>query len=652
MFSFFSPFPYLRILCLWVIGILIYQNLYFVILVPFLCLHVNKQLFVTLVLVGLSFLRTSQLANDSNSSIPQHNAFVFQIKQPPTQGPKSWIIRADVLAWRLNGHWDSGRTACLLYVPLKGPTFNVGQVYQGLGKLKVIRTSLLPYAFDWKRFYAAQGIHASTFIPRLNLVKLHDATPRPHFYSLLRDQAKYYLHQALPPGVHRNVADAMFLGIGNSLDFDTRQSYAALGAIHILSVSGMHVGLLFLGLRFLFGFILRYRTWGSWVFFSLIMAAIWTYAAMTGFSAPVMRSVWMFSVMLFAQVFRWQSHPVNSWAFSGLVLLIIQPMDLFQVGFQLSYAAVLGLILFQSRLVNLWKPKYWLISQVWELTCVAMSAQIFTWPLIIYYFHQFPNPFYFFLLNPILVFLSTITLGLGFLFLLLAPLISFIPYVYSSLGYLLWLSFESLHGLMFSTTNRFHTVLSFVRLNGVELICYYVCLGLLWIWWIRRQIHSLYLSITLVAVTLLFRLMEPIKDEAYLTLSEKNLVFLRAQDLYGQLYGEASAAWLQSNVSGWWAANQVVDTLSRKWPKGSFTWHDQGEEFVYLKRPSNQSVQHPVHLILAADLDFRDPRFLSTWQSSTWYFMRKPSEYLSRKLKPYWPKKVIYLSEQEAVYFP
>ncbi len=652
MFSFFSPSPYLRILCLWIIGILIFQNLYFIILVPFLCLHLNKQLFVTLVLVGLSFLRTSQLANDRNSSIPQHDAFIFQINRPPTQGPKSWIIRADVLAWRTNGHWTTGHTDCLLYVPLKGSTLHVGQVYHGFGKLKVIPTALMPYAFDWKRFYAAQGIHAAAFITRQHLVKLQDSPPRPHFYLLLRDQAKSYLHQALPSGVHRNVADAMFLGIGNSLDFETRQSYAALGAIHILSVSGMHVGLLFMGLQLLFGFLLRYRRWGPWLFFSLIMLAIWTYAAMTGFSAPVMRAVWMFSVMLFARVFRWQSHPLNSWAFSGLVLLMIHPMDLFQVGFQLSYAAVLGLILFQSRWVNLWKPKSWLISQVWELTCVALSAQIFTWPLIIYYFHQFPNPFYFFMLNPILVLLSTITLGLGFLFLLLAPLISAIPYVFSSLAYLLWLSFELLHGLMFATTNRFHTVLSFVRLHGVELISYYVCLILLWIWWTRRQIYGLYLSIMFVAVTLLFRFLEPIQEKAYLTLAEKKLVFIRIQGLRGQLYGEASSAWLQSNVSGWWAANQVVDTLSRKWPKGSFTWYDQEEEFVYLQRPSIQPVEHPVHLIFAADLDFRDPRFLSTWQSSTWYFIRKPSDYLLRKLKRYWPKKVIYLSEQEAVYFP
>ena len=120
----------------------------------------------------------------------------------------------------------------------------------------------------------------------------------------------------------------------------------------------------------------------------------------------------------------------------------------------------------------------------------------------------------------------------------------------------------------------------------------------------------------------------------------------------GQVFGDVSAAWLQSNASGWWASNQIVDTLAIPWPSGSFTWQDQGNEFVYLKRPSNQMARHPVHLILSADLDLRDPRFLETWQSSTWYFVRKPSAYRLGKIKPYLPEKVYYLSEQPAVYFP
>jgi competence protein ComEC len=256
-----------------------------------------------LALVALSFLRSAQLATYHDSAIPAHDAFVFQISRPPTQGPKSWIVKADVLALRAENKWSSVHHSSLLYIPLNSVSLSEGQVFHGYGNLKPIRPPLLPYAFDWRKYYTSLGIFSSTYMPIQNLVLIRNNKIANPIYLRLRDDAKYYLHQALPVGIHRNVADAMFLGIGNSIDFETRQSYAALGAIHILSVSGMHVGLLYLGLSFLLGFLLRFRRWGPWVFFCLIMSILWTYAAMTGFSAPVMRSVWMFSVMLFAQVF-------------------------------------------------------------------------------------------------------------------------------------------------------------------------------------------------------------------------------------------------------------------------------------------------------------------------------------------------------------
>jgi competence protein ComEC len=527
-----------------------------------------------------------------------------------------------------------------------------GQLYLAYASLKPISSPLFPGSFDWKRHYALQGIYSYVFVAAQNLKMVQDTHSSQSFFTRLREQASYYLHLALPPGMHRKVADAMFLGLGGTIDFDIRQSYAALGAIHILSVSGMHVGFLYLGLQIIFGFLLRFRPWGTRIYFAIIMLVLWTYAALSGFSAPVLRSAWMFSVLLYAQIFRLRTHPVNVWAFSGFILLVIQPMDLFQVGFQLSYAAVLGLILFQSSIVNLWKPKYWIIKQIWELTCVAISAQIFTWPLIIYYFHQFPNPIYFFLLNPVLVLLSTITLGLGFFYLISAPILNFIPIVFSAFGHLFLFSFELLHGLMFSTTDRFETVIPFIRMNVYELSSYYVGLTLLGYWWVSRKVWGLNLCICLFVGILISRFVQPWQDEAYLSVAEKQMVFIRTKGLRGQSYGAASQAWLQSNVGPWWASNQVSDTLTRKWPNGSFHWVYQGIEFVYLTKPSVRAWAQETHLILAPDLDLRDPRFLKTWRGSTWYFIRRPSAYRLNKLKPFWPNKVYYLAEQSAVRFP
>lgn len=648
MFSFFSPFPFLRILILWVLGILIYQHISFILFVPFLLLAWSGWSVIACLIVGLAFIRTAQQTPSANHIDKAHDAFVLRINQMPIQGQRSFRVVADVLAIRDGNHWLASRTKCMLFVSHGGPTLRAGQSYLVLDHLQPTRAPLLPAAFDGSSFYASQGVFYSNFVSKDKLILLQDAAASESFILGIRNQATKYLHEALPDGVHRQVADAMFLGIGNGLDFETRQSYSSLGAIHILSVSGMHVGLLYLGLQFLFGFIRKYRPWGSGVFLVLMLIILWFYAAMTGFSAPVLRSAWMFSVMLLGQVFRMRLNPLNSWAFACFVLLLVQPNDLFQVGFQLSFAAVLGIILFQKQLVAVWNSRFWLSKQIWELTCLAISAQILSAPFIIFYFHQFPHPFYFFLLNPILVLLSSITLSLGFLYLVLAP-----SGIVAFLGCLLYLSFELLHGLMFTTTHHFMTVMPFLRVRMHELALFYLCLGLCWCWWTFRSIRYLYSLVVLMSTAFIYRFLEPVPQEAYLTIRDGEPIFLTVNNLKGQYFGHASPAWLQANVSGWWAAQQVVDSSGRAWPKGSFSWYYQDNEFVYLTKPSiNKTHSLKSHLILSAKIDLRDPSFLQSWQRSTWYFIRKPSAYRLNKLKAYWPRHVVYLSQRPAVYFP
>ncbi|MFM1836855.1 MAG: hypothetical protein RJA04_1543 [Bacteroidota bacterium] len=603
---------------------------------------------VPCLLVGLSFIRTGQQTPSQNPANIAHNAFVVHINQTPMQGPRSHRTIVDVVAIRTGYGWLPCRTKSMLFVSLDGPALRVGQRFLVLDQLQAIRPPVLPEAFDWPSYYASQGIFYSNFIRRDKLILMQDAHESESFFVVLRKQATRYLHEALPAGVHRQVADAMFLGIGNGLDFETRQSYASLGAIHILSVSGMHIGLLYLGLQFLLGFIRKFRPWGGGVFFALMLIILWSYAAMTGFSAPVLRSAWMFSVMLFGQVFRLRLNPLNSWAFACFILLLVQPNELFQVGFQLSFTAVLGLILSQKRLLGLWTSRFWLFRQIWELTCVAISAQILAAPLIIFYFHQFPNPFYFFLLNPILVLLSSITLCLGFLYLILAP-----TGIVAFLGSMLLGSFELLHGVIFATTHSLITVIPFLRMRIHELAIIYICLGLFGYWWTFRSVPFLYAVFVLTGLMFIYRFQESLQRDAYLTKMEGEPIFLSVDGFKGSYYGRATPAWLQANVSGWWAKQQVVDTLGFAWPKGSFSWHYHGNEFVYLTKPSINKTHTPKsHLILSATIDLRDPRFLQSWQRSTWYFIRKPSNYRLNKLKEYWPQKVVYLSQQSAVYFP
>jgi competence protein ComEC len=112
-----------------------------------------------------------------------------------------------------------------------------------------------------------------------------------------------HLALAMHRGINLDVAKTMLLGVKSSIDFETMAVYSSLGAIHILSVSGLHVGLLYAGLSFILGFLLRKGRYGKILFFILMMILLWAYAGISGFSDPVLRSAWMFSVMLFAKAF-------------------------------------------------------------------------------------------------------------------------------------------------------------------------------------------------------------------------------------------------------------------------------------------------------------------------------------------------------------
>ncbi len=647
MYSFFSPFPFLRILLLWILGILIHRNQFFALLLPFFLLDWSWRTLFAYLLVGVSFLHSEILSLPTDPKIPSHHAFVIRVSQKPIQGLHSYRIPAEVLAVRSANQWRGFHTQCLLFMRLDQDTVLPGQHYLVMDPLQAIQSPIMPEAFDWRSYYAQQGVFYSNFVRKSDLIVLNKQSSQESFLSTLRDEALTLLHQALPRGVHRQVADAMFLGVSNGLDFETRQSYASLGAIHILSVSGMHIGLLYLGLQFVFGFIRKFRPWGSTVFLCIMLLLLWSYAAMTGFSAPVLRSAWMFSVMLLGQTYRKRLNPLNSWAFAGFVLLLFTPNDLFQVGFQLSFMAVLGLLLFQNGLVHCWKFRYWLPKQIWELSCVAFTAQLLSAPFIIYYFHQFPHPFYFFLLNPLLVLLSSVTLGLGFLYLALAS-IGFGEFVGICLRY----SFEILHGLMFATTDHWMTVMPFMRLSIFEMICYFVGLIFIAYWWKSRKLIGLHGSIVTVGFIIAYRTFESPRQEAYLTTDSGNPVFAWIDGMHGRYLGMPSPAWLQSNVSAWWAIRQVVDTVGNSWPEGSFRWHYQGNDFVYLTKPSLCTDMRVRHLILSPQLDLRDSRFLKSWQQATWYFLRKPSDYRFVKMRPYWPRRVVYLYQQPAVHFP
>ncbi len=229
-------------------------------------------------------------------------------------------------------------------------------------------------------------------------------------YSI-RDQLIQILQSFEFSDANFAVASAILLGYDEYLDQDLRQLYAGSGAMHILCVSGLHVGIIFLIFSVILSPLNHKR---SLKIFKtvLIVVLIWFYALITGLSPSVFRAATMFSFISFGQIMDRKTSVYNSLAASAVVLILYDPLVVFHIGFQLSYTAILGILIIQPMISSIWKVKNTILKYFWDLLAVSIAAQMGTFPISIYYFHQFPN--YFFLTNLFVIPWSFLVLVSGF----------------------------------------------------------------------------------------------------------------------------------------------------------------------------------------------------------------------------------------------
>lgn len=181
---------------------------------------------------------------------------------------------------------------------------------------------------------------------------------------------------------------ALCLGDRSGLSENMRENYSLAGGMHVLAVSGLHVGLIWWVLNGFFSLFLHGRRKVYRAF--LVIVILWAYAYLTGFSSSVSRSVTMFSFYAFSRILSHRGHSVNAILVSMFLLILIHPGRLLDVGFQLSYAAIFSIVTLNPLISGIWHPDRRLIRWCWEATGLSFSAQLGTLPLVIYYFHQVP----------------------------------------------------------------------------------------------------------------------------------------------------------------------------------------------------------------------------------------------------------------------
>jgi competence protein ComEC len=447
--DFLQRTPFFRLLLPLILGIAAYPTVGFSIwslltifllsiflLVSGSLLRVSKQQFKFRWLFGCGiFLFMFSLAYFN--CIEREHSFVFdhlnqkgiyrvELTAAPIEKANSFLCKVDVLQFYKGRSWDSTQGKAILYLQKddKVGGLSTGDQIILLAKFLPPAKVQNPDGFDYAAYLKRQGVGATAYLPSSSW----RLVSRKSAFSVQRTADKcrnYLLNTYRKFGIQGDefaVLAALTLGYTDALQPDLRASYSATGAMHILSVSGMHVGVVYMVMLFLLSFL--DGTQRKKVVKTLfIICFIWVYAFLTGLSPAVLRATLMFSFIALAYCFQRKSQLYNTILMSAFLMLLYNPNFLYDVGFQLSYAAVLSILFFQPILDKLYAPNNKLSRFCWTMFSVSIAAQLGTTPFTLYYFQQFPN--YFLLTNFVAIDLSSLIIYLAMALLVM----SFVPII-------------------------------------------------------------------------------------------------------------------------------------------------------------------------------------------------------------------------------
>ncbi|HHL53053.1 MAG TPA: ComEC family competence protein, partial [Flammeovirgaceae bacterium] len=334
----------------------------------------------------------------TESHHPQHilhvqpgDAYAARVISSPLSKGRFYQLKVEVEAVHDTTGWRTASGKVLLYLDTAAGQPHITDRLVVSGWPQPVTPPRNPYEFDYRQFLAFNNIWHRQFV-RANQVRRVAAPPAFSLARLafrMRAALQAQLQQYIKDDQALAVIQALLLGNKNDLDATTSEAYARAGAMHVLAVSGLHVGIIYLILLLLLGQrpgkVTRPVLVGA-----VVIPALWLYALLTGLSPSVLRAVTMFSLLALGYMFNRPANTFNLLAISAFILLVVNPYLLMSVGFQLSYLAVAGILLFYPYLENLWKPATRPLRLIWQITALSITAQLATASLSALYFHRFP----------------------------------------------------------------------------------------------------------------------------------------------------------------------------------------------------------------------------------------------------------------------
>lgn len=382
---------------------------------------------LNLLLLSFGAVRMQLQQSSSRTSwIGHHLAdtskLIVTLQEPLVSKSNSYKSMASI-DWLYRGQdWERVSGHVLLYFAKDSipPALPYGSALMLRQPLQRITRSGNPGSFDYATYCARQDIHYQAFLRKGSYSVLNGSNRNKVTAFLIRTRNVVLgiIRKALPAEKTYSVAEALLIGYRDDLDKNLVLAYSNTGVVHIIAISGLHLGMIY-GLLLLLLKPFRKQRWLHWGKPLIILSVLWCFSLLAGAGASILRSVVMFSFIVMGESLGQRTRIFNTLAASAGCLLAYNPYFLWDLGFQLSYTAVLSIVIFMKPLYRSLYFNNQLLRTAWQLCAITLSAQVFTLPLVLYYFHQFPNLFLF--TNFIAVPLSGIILYGEILLLLVHP---------------------------------------------------------------------------------------------------------------------------------------------------------------------------------------------------------------------------------------
>jgi competence protein ComEC len=605
MFS-YSKYPFLRFLVAFTAGILFFEFLeftaswfiyatviaallFFILFTPGkIALDYKKHVYLG---VGLQVLFLvmgyghAQLVHQPSPviNLEDANAVICRITQTPVKKTKSYKSEAWIEKAFINGQWVEVQKKMIIYCPLdSAPPFGYDNIVCIKSRVGSPQKPANPHQFNYKKYLEKKGVYYQTYCKQNEVVVIgNDHTfTLEDFAEGSVQYTRHVFYTLIPDSDLAAIATALLVGFQEELDPETKTSFSRVGAMHILAVSGLHVGIIFILLSKVL-FLLDRNKYTKLLKTTLLIIFLWGYAIIAGFSPSIVRAALMFTLLIPSLSFQVSGNAYNNLASSAFILLCWNPDYLFDVGFQLSYVAVFGIIYLYPFLKNWVDSTYWLLNQLWQLTAVSIAATLFTFPIVLYNFGQFPLSFL--LSNLIAVPVSTLIIYVG-----LAAIIFFkIPWVGMILGKILYGLLWLLHRSITWIESLPYAYLDHLLINRWQALLLYGLIFSFILYFQFRKIHYLKACLGLFCVFLI-------------TLIYRRYEVLQHRELY--MYNLNKSSYIEY-IEGHQAVN-VLDQPLSDLDFGLFVRTNHQHTGVFNQTTSNPNVQ-----VFLSGFQIRDTRF-------------------------------------------